>query len=417
MSTINYGGGVSAIRTTNDKGEMVYKLVRNGQTLKKKTTKMTSFKKYLNTFFWYDQTSAELLAATPKPFMSLEYPTTFRTHFGNAPALFLKINDKVMPHKSRAKFETYIINEGFHVVECGTTSFKYCHRDRGIVISGEFHAVTSKRNRDDDDNDETYNSGDENIFITLVPSMENKVLMERLLAKITKSYMVVPAYNTDKFYMIAQNNSGLYTQKTTFKSIPIKGDRFDLFYGENFPHKKMAAFIDEDTDNLMLLHGDPGTGKSNYIKHIITNAEKKVIYIPPSMLSVLSTPGFVSFVMENKNSILLIEDAEEVLSTDRNSATNNLLGLTDGFLKDALNLKIICTFNCDIGKIDPALMRKGRMYFEYKFDVLTQDEGQKLADFMKLDRTIDKPMTLADIFNEEENSIKNSFEDRRIGFC
>lgn len=387
---------------------------------KKKPKQMTNYKKYLNTFYWYDKSSKELLEQTPKPLMSLEYPTTFRTMFGNAPTLFLKINDKVMPNSQRAKFEKYLIGEGFDIVECGNSAFKYAHRARGIVVSGEFHNVVGKGRRrrgDDDDNDETYNNGDENIFITLVPSMENKALMERFLAKITKSYMIEPPYNTDKFYMIAQNNNGLYTQKTTFKSIPIKGDRFDLFYGENFPHKKMAAFINEDTDNLMLLHGDPGTGKSNYIKHIITNCEKKVIYIPPSMLSVLSTPGFVSFVMDNKDSILLIEDAEEVLSTDRNSATNNLLGLTDGFLKDALNLKIICTFNCDIGKIDPALMRKGRMYFEYKFDVLTVKEGQALADYMKLDRVIDKPMTLADIFNKEENSVKNSFETRTIGFC
>jgi hypothetical protein len=381
-----------------------------------KPKKMQKLKQYLNTFYWYDQTSKELLDATPKPLMPLEYPTTFRTHFGNAPSLFLKIVDKVLPKKHRSKFEKYLISEGFDIVECGATSFKYANRNRGIVVSGDFQGNVAK-DEDDEDNDEAYTSGDETIFITVVPSMENKVMIERFMAKITKSFMIEPPFNMDKFYMIAQNQSGLYTQKTSFKSIPIKGDRFDLFYGENFPHKKMKAFITDQTDNLMLIHGDPGTGKSNYIKHIITNSDKKVIYIPPSMLSVLSQPSFVSFVMENKNAILLIEDAEEVLSIDRNSATNNLLGLTDGFLKDALNLKIICTFNCDIGKIDPALMRKGRMYFEYKFDTLTQEEGQKLSDYMKLNRTIDKAMTLADIFNVEENSQKNSFEDRRIGFC
>ncbi len=170
------------------------------------------------------------------------------------------------------------------------------------------------------------------------------------------------------------------------------------------------------TDNLMLLHGDPGTGKSNYIKHIITNSSKKVIYIPPSMLSVISSPDFVTFVMENKNSIILIEDAEEILTSDRNAATNNLLGLTDGFLKDALNLKIICTFNCDLKKIDDALMRKGRMYFQYKFDKLTIDECDDLATFMGLDRKVSEPSTLAEFFNIEDNSIENAFEQRRIGF-
>ena len=79
----------------------------------------------------------------------------------------------------------------------------------------------------------------------------------------------------DKFYLIAQNQKGLFTQKTKFKSIPIKDDRYDIFYGENFPHDKMKRFIEEETENLMLLHGDPGTGKSNYIKHIITNCKNR----------------------------------------------------------------------------------------------------------------------------------------------
>jgi hypothetical protein len=228
--------------------------------------------------------------------------------------------------------------------------------------------------------------------------------------------MVDTSKEVNKFYMIAQNQKGLYVQRTRFKSIPIKDERFDLFYGKEFPHDKLKEFIIGNTENLMLLHGDPGTGKSNYIKHIISNAKKRVIYIPPSMLSVISSPGFVSFMMENKDSILLIEDAEEVLSVERNPATNNLLGLTDGFLKDALNLKIICTFNCHLGKIDPALLRKGRMYFEYKFDKLTVEECDELSKFMGLDIDIKEPMTLAELFNPEDNSSDDSFEQRRIGF-
>lgn len=134
------------------------------------------------------------------------------------------------------------------------------------------------------------------------------------------------------------------------------------------------------------------------------------------MLSVISSPGFITYVMDNKNSIILIEDAEEVLSIDRNSATNNLLGLTDGFLKDALNLKIICTFNCHIGKIDPALMRKGRLYYEYKFDKLSIEECEELAEFLKMDREITEPMTLAEFFIKEDNHCDDSFEERTIGF-
>jgi ATP-dependent 26S proteasome regulatory subunit len=81
-----------------------------------------------------------------------------------------------------------------------------------------------------------------------------------------------------------------------------------------------------------------------------------------------------------------------------------------------LDLKIIATFNTDIGKIDPALLRKGRMFYEYRFRSLKPDEGNNLLNFMGINRTITETMTLAEIFNAEDNHADNSFEERRIGF-
>ena len=386
-----------------------------------KIKKMNNFKKYLDSFNWYELSNEELLDSTPPAFLSPEYPSNYETQFGKIPSIFLRITDKILPHSKFKAFQKYLSSEGFKLLECGYESFKYVHYDKKIVIAGEStkEKVVEEEDVEDYDCGIVYdplsNCDGEEIFITLLPTVENRKFIEKVIKKMNV-YLVDVSKQVDKFYMIAQNQKGLFTQKTNFKAIKIKDDRYDLFYGEKFPHEKMCKFVTDTTDNLMLIHGDPGTGKSNYIKHLITNSKKKVIYIPPSMLSVISSPGFVTFMMENKNSILLIEDAEEVLSIDRNSATNNLLGLTDGFLKDALGLKVIATFNCNIGKIDPALMRKGRMYLEYKFDKLTVDECRNLATFLKVERDVIDPMTLAEFFNVEENTTENSFEERRIGF-
>lgn len=386
----------------------------------KRETTMINLKKYLNTFYWYDETPEELLARIPTMKTNPDYPDTFTLYFGLAPTTHLKISKKSLSSENRAKFENYLVSLGFDIVDVASSSYKFIHLIKGIIINGDYFIPPSKDDDDDDDDEDEYRvparNGDENVFITILPTKCNRIFIEEVIAHITKKFLKSSSVEIDKFYMIAQNQRGLFTQKTKFKSIPIKDDRFDIFYGKNFPHETLLKFVHEETDNLMLLHGDPGTGKSNYIKHIITNSAKKVIYIPPSMLTVISSPDFVTFVMENKNSIILIEDAEEILTSDRNAATNNLLGLTDGFLKDALNLKIICTFNCDLKKIDDALMRKGRMYFQYKFDKLTIDECDDLADFMGLDRKVKEPSTLAEFFNIEDNSIENSFEQRRIGF-
>jgi hypothetical protein len=62
-------------------------------------------------------------------------------------------------------------------------------------------------------------------------------------------------------------------------------------------------------------------------------------------------------------------------------------------------------------------LRKGRLFFEYKFGALSKEEVQDLSNFCNLGLKVDKEMTLAEIFNSEKDvSIENSFEERRIGF-
>jgi hypothetical protein len=384
----------------------------------RKNIKMSNLKKYLDGFYWYDETNDDLISRTPIAKIQPEYPSSYQMYFGTAPVIFLRITDKVLLMNKFKSFEKYLIGEGFDISECGKESFKYVHFEKRIVINGD--VFSDKQKEEEDDEDEEYSSisssDSDMMFLSILPTKSNRDFIEKIIKKLN-TFLIDVAKQIDKFYLIAQNQQGLFTQKTKFKSIPIKDERYDLFYGKKFPHDKMKKFIEDETENLMLLHGDPGTGKSNVIKHLITNSKKKVIYIAPSMLSVISSPGFVTFMMKNKNSILLIEDAEEVLSIDRNSATNNLLGLTDGFLKDSLGLKVIATFNCDIGRIDPALMRKGRMFLEYHFDKLTTDECKELGTYLNITRPVEEPMTLAEFFNEEDNHVEsNSFEERRIGF-
>ena len=87
------------------------------------------------------------------------------------------------------------------------------------------------------------------------------------------------------------------------------------------------------------------------------------------------------------------------------------------FIKDALQLKVIATFNCKLDDIDPALKRKGRLYYEYKFDKLTVDEGRKLAKFMDLDVEVNEPMTIAEIFNTDDNSSEGANDEKFMGFA
>lgn len=350
-----------------------------------------------------------------------EYPSDFEQKFGNISFGSIIFKEYRADLRKINILHDFLKNHGFDVTQqYNLGEFKngnYFCDDMMMVVKCSFGLPENKLDKTDEDGYELSLEADGQMIIIFCPLLKNKEKIENFINEFVNLGIMFIPMTEKSFYMIAEGTRGLFKQKTTFKNMEIRDDRYDIYYGDKFPHDKFKKFVTEETENLLLLHGDPGTGKSNYIKNLITEAEEDVIYVPPSMVSIIASPGFVSFMLQNKNNIILIEDAEEILSVDRNSATNNLLGLTDGFLKDALNLKIICTFNCDLKKIDPALLRKGRLFFEYKFDKLSIEEGQRLVDFCDLNFKVEKEMTLAEIFNYHKDvSVENSFEERAIGF-
>lgn len=371
--------------------------------------------KSLNKTYWVDH-SREFLHKS-------EYPQEFEQRFGNISLNTIVFDDYLVDVKKVDIVHDFLNKWDFDAVQqYKINDFKsgyYYNESLYLMVRFNYGLPENKIELEDDDDEFSVKSLSNNtVSISFCPLNENKDQIVLFLNELIDLDVLFIPDSEKNFYMIAQNQHGLYKQKTTFNNIEIKDGRYDIYYGSKFPFEKFKRFMkDENTESLLLLHGDPGAGKSNLLKNLILEAEEDVIYVPPSMVSVISSPGFISFMIENKKNFLIIEDAEEILSTERNSGTNNLLGICDGFLKDALKMKIICTFNCDLKKIDPALLRKGRLYFEYKFGALSKEEGQKLVDFCDLGFKVDKEMTLAEIFNhDKEISVENSFEERTIGF-
>jgi hypothetical protein len=198
-----------------------------------------------------------------------------------------------------------------------------------------------------------------------------------------------------------------------------------LNYGESFikVHDLVVRRLNTKSDKgIILLHGDPGTGKTSYIKYLtkLVN-DKEILFIPPSMAEMLSEPSIIPFLMEHKNSILIIEDAERVIS-DReingsSAGVSNILNLTDGILGDCLNIQIIATFNMKKDKIDQALLRKGRLIVEHKFTNLSVDDTNNLLKSLGKDYVSDKGMCLADIYNVDIEYYKTTTTTpNKIGF-
>lgn len=198
----------------------------------------------------------------------------------------------------------------------------------------------------------------------------------------------------------------------------------ELNYGKDFAniHETIVRRLNTKGDKgIILLHGDPGTGKTTYLKYLTKEIkEKNILFIPPSMAEMLSEPSIIPFLMENRNSILLIEDSERVIADRENKGSpagvSNLLNLTDGILGDCLNIQVIATFNMKRERIDSALLRKGRLICEHKFEKLSIDDTNKLLKHLGKNVVSNEGLTLADIYNIDTESIRVTKNERKIGF-
>ncbi len=206
----------------------------------------------------------------------------------------------------------------------------------------------------------------------------------------------------------------------------------DVNYGYGFAkfHNELMQRFNTSTKGLVLFHGQPGTGKTYYIRHLLrkmASSKKVVIYMPPNMVDHLVDPGFMTFLSgeirdwsANGNfCVLLIEDAEPLLAKRqegvRIQGVTNLLNMTDGLLNDMLNLQIICTFNVDLRKLDSALLRPGRLIARKEFKALSQLDANLLAQRLGIKHHFKAPATLGEIysFGKNKNTLIHDVEPEK----
>jgi hypothetical protein len=202
-------------------------------------------------------------------------------------------------------------------------------------------------------------------------------------------------------------------------------DNYNDDFGDFFD--TLTKKLNEKKPGLYLFHGEPGTGKSSAIRHLLGKVKRNFIFIPPQMINQLSTPEFADIITDtNKGSVLILEDAEKALmkreSEDgfsNSTLVSSVLNLTDGLYADLSNIAIIATYNCDRNLIDSALLRKGRMKAEYKFEKLKKEKAQKLMNKLGHKINVVEDMSLADIFNYEEQytNVDRDDEKKHIGFA
>jgi hypothetical protein len=238
-----------------------------------------------------------------------------------------------------------------------------------------------------------------------------------------KMLLAIPPKEQPKannIYFLMEKNKNLTLQPFELKPLVID---IDNHYNDDFNNisNLIISSINNDINGLILLHGQPGCGKTSYSQYLTTQIKRKIVFIPPSMFQTLQSPSFLDFLYENRGCCLIIEDAENLIR-DRKFSNgldcSFLLNLTDGFVSKILNMQVICTFNCDLKEVDEALLRKGRLICSYEFKKLSLDKTNKmLIGLYGNDFNNNVELTLAEIYGFEAelyNDVKK--ERNKIGF-
>jgi SpoVK/Ycf46/Vps4 family AAA+-type ATPase len=236
----------------------------------------------------------------------------------------------------------------------------------------------------------------------------------------------------ESLQIIEESKNKLYMLKATeygsleLDSFPTscEGMSLELNYGSEFHkiHEHVMESLRTKKSGLYVFHGPPGTGKTSFVKYLTTVVEnRKFIFVPNTMVADLFSPKLVDKLYTFKNSVLVLEDAEVCVfkrDGNNNALVAGILNITDGLLKDLLNISIIVTFNAtEVLEIDTALLRKGRLKVMHKFDVLSMKDAKKLATHLGKKKTVTSPLSLADIYNlDEETGVEEAINEKRVGF-
>ena len=157
---------------------------------------------------------------------------------------------------------------------------------------------------------------------------------------------------------------------------------------------------------LVLLHGQPGTGKTTAIKTLIESWRswdaKAVLILDPELM--LTSPKYLMDVMDTHSisddavRIIIIEDADEICTKNgpRNSSMSRLLQMLDGLVGSSKPILVVMTTNASPSELDSALTRKGRCIATIEFTAFTREEAiSRLGTSVG----VNGPLTLAEIYH------------------
>lgn len=244
---------------------------------------------------------------------------------------------------------------------------------------------------------------------------------------------------SDKIYVISTSRNGLMLNSLGKLNYSFIRDNYEEKVLNSFEYVTKQFNKSNPYGRLTIMNGQPGTGKTNLLKGIISEIKNSlVILLPSKFVSDVDSPNIITLLTNEKANmygsfyddnadeavnaknqqcpiLFIIEDADECLvprGANNVSTISSLLNYTDGIFGSMLDLRIIATTNAEKVEFDDALLRPGRLCRHFSVDALS---GTKASQVYKRltdgkEKVYNKKTTLAQVYAD----VHGGFEDAEV---
>ncbi len=159
----------------------------------------------------------------------------------------------------------------------------------------------------------------------------------------------------------------------------IEKSEIEHIYPELYPEYDIEKLLEQfklSKENILLLYGSPGTGKTSFIKYAFPSFDT-ILYTKDTKI-VESAHFWESLHYTSNNALVILDDLDSSLAPRDKKSSNafmsNLLSFSDGVFRN--NVKFIITTNMEVDTIDSALIRPGRLFDFLKLSALTNQQAK-----------------------------------------
>jgi hypothetical protein len=193
---------------------------------------------------------------------------------------------------------------------------------------------------------------------------------------------------------------------------------------------------------LVLWHGQPGTGKTFALRALVRAWKRwvKPVYILDPAEFFAGSPAYMidvifgqsdSYASRDEQSgpatwrLLILEDTGELMQADAKERTGTglarLLNVVDGMIGQGLRVLVLITTNEEVERLHPAVTRPGRCLAEVKFEAFTLPQAREWLQRHRPEVDVDSihlksQSTLAELFTAGQARLVSKESRRLVGF-